>query len=283
PALRPMGDIDVLIPEGKLEQAIQIVEDMGFRPEQAWAAPELRTGLRRLFFFEANFDGGMDAKVHLELHWSLVAPRGNRYSPDIRWFWDGTRQASLAGQTALVLTATRNVLFLAAHLTLKHLAFKHGEDRTRLLWYHDLHWVIEQEGEAIDWEEMLGQAVRFGWQTALLLALEGTQERFDTRYPHGLLERLERQADRKLMRRLEAGESQRSKTRFALSLEDFEHMRWSTRWWVLWCLAFPEKKYMLWRYDPNPAWLWPLWYFYRWFDILADGAKTIFRRKMTEP
>ena len=70
--------------------------------------------------------------------------------------------------------------------------------------------------------------------------------------PQGLLERLERQADRKLMRRLEAGESQRSKTRFALSLEDFEHMRWSTRWWALWCLAFPEKKYMLWRYDPNP-------------------------------
>lgn len=282
PALRPIGDIDVLIPERCLGQGISIVESMGFNAEEFWAMPELRTGLRRLLFFEANFDGCTDPMVHVELHWSLVAPSGNRYSPDIDWFWAGTQQVSLSGQMALVLTATRNVLFLAGHLMLKHLAFKHGEDRTRLIWFHDLHCVIEQNEGSIDWDEIVEQAVRFRWQTALLLALTGAMERFGTHLPEGLLERLGVQADRKLIRRLESKEAHPS-TRFTLTMEDLQHMYWSTRFRVLWGLLFPEKKYMLWRYHPNPAWLWRLWYFYRWFDILADGAKTVFRREIAEP
>lgn len=280
PALRPIGDVDILILEQFLEQAISILENMGFEPEEAWAMPELRTGLKRLLFFEANFDGGMDANVHVELHWNLVAPRGNRYAPDIDWFWAGAQQVTLSDQPALTLSATRNVLFLSAHLMLKHQAFKHGDDRTRLLWFYDLHCVIEREANLIDWDELVEQAVRFQWQTALLLALTGIQEWFGTQLPEGLLERLKELADRTLIRRL-ASKGPRSSTRFALSLEDFENMYWSTRLRVLFALMFPEKKYMLWRYHPNPLWSWRLWYFYRWYDILADGVKTILRRKIT--
>jgi len=34
---------------------------------------------------------------------------------------------------------------------------------------------------------------------------------------------------------------------------------------------------MRWRYRPRPAWLWPLWYSYRWFDMARDGVATVWR------
>jgi len=281
PALRPMGDIDVLIPERCLEQAISIVEDLGYEPEEAWAMPEIRSGLKRLLFFEANFDGGKNANVHFELHWSLVAPRGNRYSPDIEWFWKGTRQASLNGLPALVLTPTRNVLFLAGHLMLKHIAFKHGEDRTCLRWYYDLHLLIEQNYDVIDWDEIVAQANRTRWQTVLLLALQAVKSRFNTRLPDGLLGDLASFSDRKLMRQLDNGQV-RNSTRFSTSMEDFGNMYWQTRFWLLWGLIFPEKEYMIWRYKPDPTWLWPLCFFYRWFDIISDGTRTVIQRLISE-
>ena len=46
--------------------------------------------------------------------------------------------------------------------------------------------------------------------------------------------------------------------------------------WLLW-LIFPAPAYIRWRYRPDPVWIWPLFYPYRWSDILRDGLLT-FRR-----
>ncbi len=37
----------------------------------------------------------------------------------------------------------------------------------------------------------------------------------------------------------------------------------------------PQPAFIRWRYKPRPAWLWPLYYPYRWFDFLFDGLRTL--------
>ena len=47
---------------------------------------------------------------------------------------------------------------------------------------------------------------------------------------------------------------------------------------LLLAIAAPSPAYVRWRYNPRPVWLWPLCYFYRWFDVVREGMSTISAR-----
>jgi len=73
--------------------------------------------------------------------------------------------------------------------------------------------------------------------------------------------------------------------------DGLEAQSWRGRLRLAWAIACPSPEYMRWRYGPRPvpsassgqalsgvegpAWLWPVWYVYRWFDILRDGLSTL--------
>ena len=45
---------------------------------------------------------------------------------------------------------------------------------------------------------------------------------------------------------------------------------WPVRLKLIWSLIFPRPSYMRYRYNPQPRWLWPLYYFYRWGDMVLN-------------
>lgn len=324
--LRPMGDLDLLVPEHQLDQAVEAVKSLGYVPEAKDKRPEIRSGLARLTSYEVNFDGGEHIPVHVELHWNLIGGEESRYRPRIKWFWEqteeyqgirekgkkeqgskgrreqgnkGTREevvgkeqegpfptyslfdlfpsqlipfstSQLFPSSALQLTPTAHLLYLAAHLALKH-----GEAQAYLRWFYDIHLLVTREGHRIDWEELMLRAEEFRWGAALHAALRGAQDRFATPLPNGFLETLAKIQDPQAARLIKRKTT--VQTRAARTWDSLMSLSWPARLRLAWALAFPRPAYMRWRYEPRPAWLWPLYYPYRWFDILRDGLATLWR------
>ena len=261
-----MGDLDLLVPKGRLNQAVAAVEALGYVPE----GPEIKPGLARLISYEVNFDGGEYIPLHVELHWNLIGGEANRYRPRIVWFWEQAEMANLSDVQAMVLKPTAHLLYMAAHLALKH-----GEANSPLRWFYDIHLLVEQEGQRIQWDELVARAREFGWAPALHVALAGTVARFATPLQIGLLESLVNVGDPRdqaLIRR-----KTRSQTRWESTVDSLASLSWRARLHLLMALAIPSPAYMRWRYKPRPSWLWPLYYPYRWFDILRGGLSTLWK------
>lgn len=91
--LRPMGDIDLLVPKDRLDQAVAVVRALGYVPK----GPEIRPGLTQVIRHEVNFDSGEHIPLCVELHWNLIGSETSRYRPRIDWFWEQTEQWKLEG------------------------------------------------------------------------------------------------------------------------------------------------------------------------------------------
>jgi hypothetical protein len=132
--------------------------------------------------------------------------------------------------------------------------------------------LIEAQGRQIDWEALVIQAGHFGWSGALRAALEAAQSCFSTSLPDGLLSRLEAQTG--AQDALVALKAETAPTRILGEWKKLSSLNWPGRLRLLIALVFPSPAYLRWRYQPRPAWIWPLYYVYRWVDIARDGWKT---------
>ena len=268
--LRPMGDLDLLVPEEQIDRAVRIVSQLGYDLEGTLQG--LNPKLVRVMGTEINFEGGERIPVLVELHWSLIGGQESRYQPVMDWFWARTEPLEPGTDLqvpveVLCLSPTANLPYLASHLVLKH-----GGLRERLLWYYDIYQLLDRWGDRLDWDMLLDAAEKFHWATALYEALIGIKERFDVSIPASALDRLRQ--SRVSSERL-AHPRDQVQTRTAQTLDDLASLTWRTRLQVILTLLFPTPKYLRWRYDPQPPWIWPAFYFYRWFDILRDAYGTL--------
>jgi hypothetical protein len=268
--LRPMGDLDLLVPEAQIDDAVRVVSQLGYDLEGTLQG--LNPSLVRRMGTEVNFQGGRRIPVLVELHWSLIGGQESRYQPVMEWFWERIETFKPGNELpgsgeVLCLSPTANLPYLASHLVLKH-----GGLRERLLWYYDIYQLLDRWGDRLDWDILLDAAVLFNWESALSEALFGIVERFDACVPKRILDRLKpsRVVGEGLIHPWD-----QVQTRTLQTLEDLADLTWRTRLQVILTLLFPSPKYLRWRYDPQPPWIWPAFYFYRWFDILGDVYATL--------
>ena len=270
PGLRPMGDIDLLVPRERLPAAMAALRAAEYEPETLGISDELTD----MVAYEVNFDqdSGTCTPVRVELHWNLIGGRASRYRPRIEWFWEQTRTlpANILGDqvAARVLNPTANLLYLGAHLMLKH-----GGLRERLLWGYDIHELISKQGSEIDWNEVVERAAEFRWQAALESALLGVREAFGTPIPLGVLEELETLSDsreRDLVRQGVAAAGRWEKTQASMAT-----LGWRARFRLALELVFPGKIFICRRYAPRPEWAWPIFYPWRWISVGAEAVRSM--------
>lgn len=266
-ALRPMGDLDLLIPQDRLAEVVSLARDLSYEPEPA----KIGLGADALFSYEINFDGGKDIPTHVEFHWSLIGGARSRYQPRIDWFWQQVERTRLGERAALVLKPTAHLLYLAAHLELKH-----NGVRERLLWGYDLHSLICRHCDALDWDELLARSLEFNWGVAIYNALEDVQRHFATPLPDGFLEEFAAQG-RFSESMMAQSRSRSPRTRTDATLRKVSNLDWAARVSILVGLLFPDPAYLRQRYLHKAQWLWPLSYPLRWFDVIADVIRTIMR------
>ena len=264
-AQRPMNDIDLLVREADLPAAEKSLADCGYHPSQSMVSERLN----RHQGYHLHLSKGNGSIPVVELHWELLAGRGDRRQVGTGWFWGRGEafQPAEGGMHALGLEPTANLLYLAAHLFLKH---QGGSDR--LLWLYDIALMLERRGGDVDWATALDEVERLGWGEALHAALRAAQEELDAAVPEWVL------AELAIRYPVAAPERVfRSWSKAELSLANLEKRSAGGRLRQGWAALFPSREHMLRRYQPRPEWLWPLCYPLKWLGMARQAAGVLFR------
>ncbi len=268
PALRPMGDLDLLVPINKLSQAASLVQATGYNV----AMMELRPGLNQAAGYHLHLRSSQPANLALELHWTLIGSEDDWRTVPAYWFWDNSEPWAITQSQQHngihQLSPLAHLLYLAAHLTLQH-----GSAQAILLWFFDLHLMISRQDDRLDWGTLIKQAIELGWGPALLAAVRETQSRLNTPISDPNLQILEETAQTKLDQWIKY----RAKPNFPRSAKAWHKFASSSRSNRLrwgWAILFPSSAHMQWRYNPRSRWLLPFYYFYRWAEIIQSDLAT---------
>jgi hypothetical protein len=262
-ALRPMTDIDLLVREADLPAAERAMAGCGYHPSQATVSERLNR--RQGHHLHLSKGGG--ASLPVELHWSLLAGREDRRQVDAGWFWERGVAISLEGVGAASgLDPTANLLYLAAHLFLKH---QGGSDR--LVWLYDIALLLEKRAAELDWATALAQAEALGWGEALHAALRAAQDELGAEVPSDVLEELATRYPTAYRKR-----AFRNFSKAEMSLANLEQLTPGGRLRMGWAALFPSREHMVRRYQPKPKWLWPLCYPLKWWGMVREGSGSLF-------
>ena len=135
PAMRPMHDVDLLVPQNALSDAREIMIAAGYHEETG----DLRAGFEEEFRSELSFYRAAPHPCRVEIHWGLLNFGGHE-----EW----TRQAferSIMTPRGRRLTDEETLLYLAAHS-----AYHHQNDR--LIWEFDVALLLQSKGTLLnDW------------------------------------------------------------------------------------------------------------------------------------
>jgi hypothetical protein len=259
-ALRPMNDLDVLVSIDQLDVAMDVMRRCGYQIQKAG--------------YHLVYSGGPMGRVTLELHWSLTGIS----LPTHTEFYRGIQERAVnwgrpdeSGVRALSLCPEDQLLYLAAHLRLQH-----PGEHSRLIWYYDLHLLVEKCGDGLDWSGMLKRRAPQAWMQGLFRTLQGAQERLGTSLPEWFMTELS--AADKIHRQPADGMRRVELNRQGRVWEALGELGWKLRLRVVYNLLAPHPTYMRWRYKPRPAWLWPACYPLRWWLLLRDELA----RRVTE-
>jgi hypothetical protein len=267
--LRPMHDLDLLIPENRIGQALALIQSIGYFPAEV----EISPGIHWEAVHNTYWRGGPDGRAGLELHWNLIAGQADNRSVQADWFWQQLelvpgRSKLLAGRHLPQLHPTAHLLYLAAHLMLRH-----GGNNERLIWFYDVDRLVRLG--RVDWAVFEAQAHTLGWGALARYVLQGAAQRFGTPLPPGLLEALageEKWQEFLLAHRKMVGNFSRLERTWA----SLRHFPWPLRLRMVLALFFPSPAYLRWRYRPNPVWVWPFYYLSRWIEILKELFAAVF-------
>lgn len=164
PSLRPMRDLDLLVPPHDATRAHDLLTSLGYT-----AAPERRPGAQLAFGSERSYR--RPGHLAVELHWHLLNLTSYQRLTPTAWFWQQTETITIAGAPALVLRPTAQLLHLAAHLTLHHFD-------ARGIWTYDIALLLARG--PLDPTLLRDAARRFALAPALLAADDATRAHWNT-------------------------------------------------------------------------------------------------------
>lgn len=264
PGLRPMGDLDVLIPQAQAAAAGALLKSRGF-DEMA----EMAEGFGARYLQEKIYVRHTGRPAQVDAHWHLTSMPYYRTRIPIEWFWERTVEASITGHSARLFAPEAQLLHLSLHFALHHWS-------DRLLWAFDLALLLAQHSGTLDWDEAVEAARRFGLAQAMQTSLAVVAEWWGVAPPPAALARLKAArpgvAERWLLRVMTARRREARILSDGLSLPG---TRAKLGYWL--GLVFPSQAYMRQRYGVKHGALLPAYYAAR----LLTGAFQLARSMIT--
>jgi hypothetical protein len=181
PALRPMQDVDLLVPEEMAEYAYSLVCQLGYKPAASLAVQELT---RQQHHHLAALAGEDNQLAVFEIH-SHIVPRESPHYFNIAGFWERARVAYLAGAKTHVPAPEDMLTHLAVHFFL---------DRRFKSWFGlsqicDIAETLRRYQEELDWALVESQ-VRGGMSGPLYCGLSLARTLLDAPVSEDFLERI---------------------------------------------------------------------------------------------
>jgi hypothetical protein len=253
-ALRPMGDVDLLVAREDASRAGSALASFGYRP----AIPEMSPGLSRAVRHARAYVGGAERSVAVDLHWSLVGHETDRRAPSLDWFWRRTVGSRL--------DPTASLLYLAGHMKLQHY-----DERPPLIWLSDFY-LLSFRPE-VDFEALFDAARSFGWEAALAATAAEVEDRLGVELPPPLSTYA--QAVPMPIPPQKGGPG--------YAWTELASLSACGRVALLRALLLPSPAYIRFRYRPRPAWSWPLFYLIRWARLVSGALSLALKPRRSRP
>ncbi len=268
-ALRPMADLDLLIPHPQFARAEAVMFDRGF------ASPiEMGEGYGPQLMNYRGYERHGKNPAHVELHWHLFKSPYYCQRVPIEWFWERATEITIGSKRARAFSREAQFLHLAAHWALHHRA-------EGLIWSYDLALMLARQSNQMDWDILLDSAERFGLIPALQQAVAQVAQTWGISIPSDVSTRLNAfrsgWRDRAAFTMMTA---QRDEARFLLDAFSQPTVARMARFWIH--HLFPTRGYMRERYSiRDERWL-PLFYIWRLIEgswkMLRSAISLITRR-----
>jgi hypothetical protein len=153
PALRTMGDVDLLVPRHRRTAASQALQALGYVPDVSWrSATWYHARHHHLAPLRAP-DGALDVELH-----HLIVERGDARVP-VDELWARARWQQIGGGSFRVLAAEDLLLHLCLHLVRDNCVVQ-GQLRD----LRDVAQLIRHEAAALDWTVVVERAR--AWEVA---------------------------------------------------------------------------------------------------------------------
>jgi hypothetical protein len=268
--LRPMGDLDLLVKDEQLPRALEVILSMGYVEE-----PIPHEEFNRQIGYDVHLWRESNHNLKVEVHWGLITGGYVWFGPTMGWVWEQAEDwypnVKSLHNNCLVLSFESSLLYLSAHLMLQH-----GIEQARLVWFFDLHQLISQSEKEEGWDRLVEQFWENRWLPALRATLTQVQLLFDTALPDGILANFSRrETDCPEFNGLFRHRVSRIRTKAADVWELSSLLKPSEKIKFVITMVVPSPRYIRWRYNPKPAWLWPLYYPYRWMRMVRESISTI--------
>jgi hypothetical protein len=176
--LREMVDIDLLVPDDKVEQAAKLLEILDYQSIRDYDVSlevEKSSG-HQLPPFRKSF-----ALPVIEIHWTICDPN-ETYQFDLTELWQRAKNTDFFGETALALAPEDLMLHLCHHASYHH-KFNIG---VRPLC--DLARIIEHFQDQLDWQALQTTAERWQWQKGLYIMLAFAHYSLGVDLPNSILQ-----------------------------------------------------------------------------------------------
>jgi len=184
--LRTKTDIDCIVPQSDMSDALQILLDLGYE------VPNVKPAFSPMVYDNLSHHIKLQHKnipqVYLELHRHLLGLSGPKLIPPDhlkKWINDAIA-FDLNGQTAFAFKHEYHLLYMFAHAYIQH-----GEDEIGLRQLFDMHQMIITLD--INWAILIDEAVSLRWTLLVEYGLLRIQDYFDTPIDPQVYEWLENQ------------------------------------------------------------------------------------------
>lgn len=181
PGLRPMSDLDLMVPLAAMDAACAVLTRLGWTPKLPTDLHAIRTWRTTHALDFTRERNGRISEV--DLHWTPL-PRATW--PDAEApFWARAQRTQVHGTPVYLLDPTDQLLH----------ACLHGGPWNAMppyRWVADAIWILRADGERIDWQRLLGEARRLNAFTMLQATLGYLHASFRVSIPPPVIDRLRR-------------------------------------------------------------------------------------------
>jgi len=174
-SLRPMGDVDILVPRAELKNAVAALQSMEYGPQK-----DMSSAANAML--ELGHAVGLEHRrlgILIELHWSLGEP-GYGYDAPMEEIWRSTAMGKLADADVRLMSPEFVLLHVCAHLACNH---------TFLLGLRGLCDIAEivRACPALDWAVVVDQGRQNGWARGIAAALRLARDQLGAAVPDEVL------------------------------------------------------------------------------------------------
>jgi len=187
-AVRPMCDVDLMVPRAEMPKAWTVLLDLGGvcmeRTQRAAPAPEtLSRDVESWCRREPHLPGVAIRRLIIELHWTLV-PSAGPVRVDAAGLWHRARPATIAGAEVLALSPEDLLLHLCLHVCSKHRL------DAGLLSFCDIAETVRRYRDRLDWNRVVHTTREWGAARHAALTFDLVGRMLGTSVPDDVLDRL---------------------------------------------------------------------------------------------